>query len=496
MKMKSYGNIAIVGAGATGIAVFIALVRHRAAKKITLIDPHVAGQGIVYANTDPGLLCNTSVDLMSVLPPEHNDLLNYLHNQGQCHITAKDFISRQQIGMYIRDRFSDYLKTAQSYGIEVTQVHDQVLRVVRAEDNHYLIQTNNKRMIPASKVIICNGYSRPIVPDIIGPYISHPSVCTSPYPERDLQQKLSPYSRVLVLGSKLSAIDASLTLCKNRHIVTLTSSSGKFPAVRTCLVRSSDEVSSFSRAAAADIDYHVPGYEQKLYKLVNDTVAMITALPLKDQIAFDPDAISLLRKETELARSDKTHWQYVLIALVDALNFVIKPQDRKLIQEIKQLYRELLSRYLSSVPLQTSQKLLEYIDNDHLHLVGGQLAKVELSENEWLVSWESGESRSFDAIVCATGQHAPKYDAKPESITFVNDTEQTVTYPELATDLSVKLPEATKSERIWFVGIPAHISVPAVYAFYIGVRQANEVAQRIAESEQKCEWTERIEQEW
>jgi uncharacterized NAD(P)/FAD-binding protein YdhS len=482
MRKNIYQNTAIIGAGATGIAVFIAMVKHQAAKKITLIDPYAAGQGLAFANTDPELLCNSSVDLMSVLPLESNDLLHYLHDHGHKHITAKDFIPRQQVGVYIRDRFTDYLKIAQSYGIEVTQIYDQAIRIVRADENNYLVQTNGGQVVTAGEVVICNGYNSPVIPEIISPYTSHPSVSVSPYPEKDLEQKMSPYRRVLILGSKLSAVDATLTLCRNKHIVTMISPSGKLPAVRTCLVCSPDDVTRYAREAAMDINYFEPGYEQKLSKLVKSTIEKVSSLPLQQQIAIDHDAVSLLRTETQLANLDKTHWQYALIALVDALNFVIKPQDRHRIQEVKLQYRELLSRYLSAIPLQNAQKVLGYIDENRLDVASGQVTAIERDGNEWLVRWGSGESKNFDAIVCASGQHPPKYDAKPSSLTFINDPKQCVTFPELTSDLSVKLPNAIKSERIWFVGIPAHISVPAVYALYIGVRQANEVARQIAES--------------
>jgi uncharacterized NAD(P)/FAD-binding protein YdhS len=487
MKNKNSSTIAIIGAGATGVAAFIAMVRYQAASKITLIDPYPASRGLAYANTDPELLCNTSVDLMSLLPLESDDLLHYLHNRGHSHITAKDLIPRQQVGIYIRDRFADHLKIAQSYGIEVTQIYDHAIRILRSGDNSYLIHTKNGHTVSASEVVVCNGYNSPIVPEVISSYVSHPSICISPYPERNLEQKLSPYHRVLILGSKLSAVDASLILCRNQHKVTMTSPSGKLPAVRTCLIRSSNDVTSFARVAAMDIDYHEPGYEQKLRKLVKSTIEMISLLPLEDQIAIDHDVISLLRKETELAKSGKTPWQYALIALVDVLNFIIKPQDRDLVREVKRNYRELLSRYLGAVPLQNAQKLLGYIEDKRLQVTAGRIASVERNGNEWLVRWQSGEQQAFDAIVCASGQHPPKFHATNDAVTFINDPSQPVLCPELTSDLAVRLPGAAKSERIWFVGIPAHISVPAVYALYIGVAQGNKVAKEIAESIKPCE---------
>lgn len=88
-------HVAIIGAGATGVAAFIALVRQGACKRITLLDASGPAIGQVYASQHPELLCNTSVELMSLLPPHYHDLLHYLHEHTNNEITLADFVSRK-----------------------------------------------------------------------------------------------------------------------------------------------------------------------------------------------------------------------------------------------------------------------------------------------------------------------------------------------------------------------------------------------------------------
>ncbi|PZL85374.1 hypothetical protein CKF42_17370 [Pantoea sp. ARC270] len=102
-------HVAIIGAGATGVAAFIALVRQGACKCITLLDASGPAIGQVYASQHPELLCNTSVELMSLLPPHYHDLLHYLHEHTNNEITLADFVSRKIIGDYIQDRYTRYL---------------------------------------------------------------------------------------------------------------------------------------------------------------------------------------------------------------------------------------------------------------------------------------------------------------------------------------------------------------------------------------------------
>lgn len=124
-------HVAIIGAGATGVAAFIALVRQGACKRITLLDASGPAIGQFYASQHPELLCNTSVELMSLLPPHYHDLLHYLHEHTNDEITLADFVSRKIIGDYIQDRYTRYLSLAYQQGISVSFIRDAGKQVMR-----------------------------------------------------------------------------------------------------------------------------------------------------------------------------------------------------------------------------------------------------------------------------------------------------------------------------------------------------------------------------
>src|SRR5579875_1554112 len=60
-------EVVIVGAGIAGVAAFIGAVRSRSVSRVDIVDPRGVGNGIAFATTEPALLCNTSVETMSLL---------------------------------------------------------------------------------------------------------------------------------------------------------------------------------------------------------------------------------------------------------------------------------------------------------------------------------------------------------------------------------------------------------------------------------------------
>ncbi|MFC5407919.1 FAD/NAD(P)-binding protein [Larkinella bovis] len=489
MKKNDLHHVAIIGAGAMGVAAFIALIRHQAAKRITLIDPKLPGQGIIYDCTDPELLCNTSVDLMAVLPVEFDDLLHYLYDQNQRHVMPSSFIPRCQAGTYVQDRFNYYLELAEGYGIEVKQVRDHALQIVRDNDGSYRIETNTEKIVQVSDVLVCNGYSRPRIPETLEPHIAEPSICISPYPERNLIQKMSPHHRILILGSKLSAVDASLVLCRDNHKVTMVSPSGELPAVRNHLIRSPKHLVEFAKSAALAIDYQSDTIEQKLIELVLNTIAEVAPGPLSEQIATEKDTIALLRKEIELAKMNKIHWEHTVFALVGAVNQAINPQDWQFVKKVKERYQGLLSRYVTAMPVENAHKLLRYMEEGCLKVCAGEVVGIERNESHWLVRWRSGEVDSFDAIVSAIGYYYPSYHATANTITLHDEPPRSLNSPELTEDFRVKFPGSNEPERIWYTGIAANFGMPVVNGLFIGVDLVNKIVQKIVKLQEQPENT-------
>lgn len=72
--MRRRKTVAIIGGSATAIAAFIKLVRTAAASRIDIIDPKGMADSIAFTTSQDELLCNTSVQTMSLLDDDIHDL--------------------------------------------------------------------------------------------------------------------------------------------------------------------------------------------------------------------------------------------------------------------------------------------------------------------------------------------------------------------------------------------------------------------------------------
>ncbi|EHC5873761.1 FAD/NAD(P)-binding protein [Salmonella enterica subsp. enterica serovar Eastbourne] len=100
---SSRRRIVILGGGIAGVASFIAAIRFKAAYRIDIIDPRGIGGGIAFSSTEPALLCNTSVETMSLLDDDPDDFLLYLQEQG-VESNRDSFVPRYHVYHYIEAR--------------------------------------------------------------------------------------------------------------------------------------------------------------------------------------------------------------------------------------------------------------------------------------------------------------------------------------------------------------------------------------------------------
>ncbi len=105
-------RVAIIGAGFSGTAVAINLLRAAAAARstktlrIALIDPRAEiGAGVAYATRDYPYPLNVAAGQMSLDGTRPGDFLDFLRSQG-IHAAPGDYLPRQVYGDYLRARFA------------------------------------------------------------------------------------------------------------------------------------------------------------------------------------------------------------------------------------------------------------------------------------------------------------------------------------------------------------------------------------------------------
>lgn len=465
-------HVVIIGGGATGVAAFIALVLNQAATTIDIVDPGSVGQGMAFDASSSSFLCNTSVDTMSLVPGCPDDFLHYLHEQGT-KASSNDFVPRALFQRYMMNRYAKYRALAETAGVSHRHIPLGATGVRALLSGDYEVMLADGGLLAASDVLICVGYSVPIVPEWVRAHVGREGIFPSVYPERAWAGTVPERATVLVIGTRLSAIDATLLLRRTgeRHVI-MASRSGLLPAVRTgtpwLKVRRLD-----TRAFRA-LDFASPSLPTRLVKLVRDAVGC-------ESPPNAGDVVEQLRCETRLAAEGHTRWQELLVELVDVTNEILTPAEASVREAALASCHKLLFRYLGAFPLASATALLAHIDQGSVEVSQGVPVRLDPCGTRWRATWANGRAASFDAVVCAAGFHEPRISVTDDIVTFAAE-QGRGSLPEITPDLRVVLPGRTVPERVWVLGISSSSRVPLVNAVYQASRQAEAISCTIANS--------------
>ena len=462
-------TLAIVGAGAAGVATFIAAVRAQVARSIYMIDPQPIGPGAAFSNTDNDILCNTSVDTMSVLHDMPLDFLEHLRCEGYA-FTAESFVPRFLVGRYLASRFLQYSAIAREQGVRVQYVCSRFKALKVHGHRHYELELCDVQMKPApslraTDVVFCTGFGPPHIPAVARPFFNHSSFIKNPYPEASMLAMIPENSRVLIMGSKLSAIDSAIVLCRDGHQVTMLSPSGEFPSVRARFMRSPKTAFDVEAIAAvmkpeqheAQTCSPAMGYRYLNYfsRVLRQNLGKDWSL----QFSRASSVVDRLREEVEIAGSGASHWQEYVVDFMHAINRLHSKGDLYFEGCFHPAFEQLLYRYISALALPNARKLLKYLEDGVLCVQSGEVTRIGYSQGRphpWRVNWAAGDHR-FDAIVSATGYHQSRYvmgdDGKIE-LDMRGDRSQRQPITVLPT-MAGAHESFGEHESIWFLGAPA-----------------------------------------
>jgi uncharacterized NAD(P)/FAD-binding protein YdhS len=469
------------------VAAFVAAVRYGVAASIDLVDPIGIAGGVAFSAKHDALLCNTSVETMSVLDDDQDDFLAYLHSIG-ISATKDSFAPRAYVSRYLTARYEQFAALARAAGIEHRFVQAAAVRVEGAKGGGYRVLLDDGAVLDASDVLLCVGHGAPQVPAEVEPHLGAPLLFESLYPEQDVLAALAPRSRVLVLGSRLSAVDSALLLCEAGHTVELASPSGRLPAVRTATPRACPvEVDA---PALARVDLNDAAFAWRLLRIIARSARAVGSRALREQVVRIPEPIERMRREADLARRGVTDWQHILVGYMDAAEARLRDEalasQRRALAECSRV----VGRYLFACPLQNADKLLGYAGERRLTVRAGTPARLQPGAR-WRVLWRDGAQDDFDAIVCATGFRKAPLATSATAVTFggaaVGDTVAGAASLRVGSDLRVRFDGATNPERIWTLGLASQPGAPIVNAVYQAVRQAYELCRAWRADDMTCQ---------
>ncbi|MEU4796712.1 FAD/NAD(P)-binding protein [Streptomyces sp. NPDC023327] len=322
-------DVVVIGCGTVGTSVFVHLVDpaarpHPVARQVdpagrirsvSLVDPNPVGWGLAFGDGDPLLMCNSAVDLNSLLAHHPADFLDRLRRHGW-QGRPDDCVPRAWLAAYCHQRYIRARRHATTHGIQVRHLR-ATARTVTAQHDAYCVRLDNGQDLTATHVVISPGVHRPRTPDAFARHQHHHAYLDSPYPTTRLREHLSRPARVLVLGTHQSAIDAALLLCRDGHHTTLTSRSGRLPAVRTALKAVPRPLPPLRRILR--LDPADPHLADKLTRYVVEAIRLIDPRPLRHQTSGATDPVQRLREETALAERGACGWAEICTPLIEAV---------------------------------------------------------------------------------------------------------------------------------------------------------------------------------
>jgi uncharacterized NAD(P)/FAD-binding protein YdhS len=240
-------HIAIVGAGFSGTALAIHLLREAASAAsprglhISLVDPRAEiGAGVAYATRDYPYPLNVAAGQMSVDGARPSDFLDYLKTQG-IHAAPGDYLPRQVYGDYLRARFAE-ARAAAPPNVECVHRRASAWQL-RRNDDRWLLWLDDGTPLPADDVVLALGNPPPATLGVLAHLTHSTRYINDPWSIGTLANQ-GDIGSVLLVGSGLTMIDAALRLAalrpRVRHIHVLSrhgwlpesQASGPLPAIR------------------------------------------------------------------------------------------------------------------------------------------------------------------------------------------------------------------------------------------------------------------------
>lgn len=445
--MEKTCDIVIIGGGATGVAALTAYSARHPSGRIALVDPEEIGFGPAFGFADPILLTNTPVGVMSLDANDPHDFERYLNGRGWG-FDSDSFVPRYLVAQYCRERYLGIRETARKAGGEVLHVKGRcqgLTHDVGCGSAPIGVRIEDGRTLYARGVVLAMGLNR-----------RRSGVAGSPPGEGTAVAATTSGGgrrQVLVLGTKLSAIDAALiALAAGDHVI-MCSPSGMLPAVRTRL-----------RSAPAPPRGHGAG--------------IVPGVP----VPTDADPETRLAEEVALAEADQVPWQDLVGPFIDEMNISARRWSTADIVGFRTDHAHLLSRYVSAMPLHNARILLAAMRDRRLGVYRGVPRDLTRSDSGWRSTWAVGPAETYDAVVNATGflpPALPTVEAGSGGSSLVFGTANTDNDAVVRLDPDLRMRVGATAWPVWTIGSAAHTRTPIVNYLRTAVLQAAEVSESI-----------------
>ncbi|OAA52995.1 pyridine nucleotide-disulfide oxidoreductase family protein [Cordyceps fumosorosea ARSEF 2679] len=361
-------DVVIVGGGAGGIAVALHLIEQakkgRILREIVIIEKRdILGPGLAFSTDCHGTILNMHSDTMGIYNENPQD-----YTQWRKSLEDGPFPSRVDYGKYLQERWTKATEEARALGIVIVAVQANATDIDRVGDSGYTVTLDNQTTLTAHAVVLALGN---FTGSANGHLAGKPGYLANPWPTTQLSS-IPPTAHVLVVGSRLSAVDTALYLSENGHQgpVTFMSRSGRLPRVQ------GDPTPNPRRYALHELAREVEGTgnpEENLLRLASALMDEISTATGGDWSWMVEKASPKEQLEADLAAAQegRVRWQSILngtAPVVERYWNALSATSQKLFME---RFNSAWMTYRHAMPVKNAKRVLALLSKGQLRVVRG-----------------------------------------------------------------------------------------------------------------------------
>jgi len=202
-------DIAIIGGGAAGAAVFGELLRCNPPCTIHwIVNQCSLGRGVAYSTLDERHLLNVRAAGMGLFLDHSDDFLRHA-SEELGHVSGSDFLPRRLFGDFVQAQITALIQSASQQGQSFKVHKAAAVSIKAAPHNGYIIVLADGRTIEAGNVVLALGALPPRpLRSVSSEALASGAYKLDPWA---LGQQQKPPRRVVVIGTGLTAVDTLLS---------------------------------------------------------------------------------------------------------------------------------------------------------------------------------------------------------------------------------------------------------------------------------------------
>jgi amino acid adenylation domain-containing protein len=401
----------VIGGGPAAVSICLQVVEEY--KRHQLIQPleimvfekgHIIGPGLPYSKSDDCYILNLPKDMMEPVYGTMGSFTAWLKSKPEAPQDTA-FPPRHYFGKYLQFLAEKMQVTSGDVGITI-QYHTncEVLDVEDQGDEIRIMTSQGDKV--GDYLVFCTGH---MPSSNYKHFIGKKGYFHNPWEEK-LYERLNPDSDLIIVGTRLTAIDVVRKLFTSGHRgkVTMVSRSGVLPTVLSKEIPPYTlkhlTLANFDRLTQSGLSsLSLEDLAKLSFAEVNEAEgkAVLPHNIVRSYKEVSPEV--WLAQQIKWAEAGAKPWQQVLFAaypIVPNIWAMLSIKDKK---TFIRHYKSSFLTYLAAFPLDNAYKLQEHLASGQLNCLGGITDIVEDDEKGFVVNFEDRPPLASKILINATG---------------------------------------------------------------------------------------------